>query len=878
MGAAVDGAFQSARREREMADEIESHLQIHTDENIRRGMAPDAARRAAILQLGSPASLKERFREQGGVPLVEHFVQDLRYAGRTLRRSPGFTMVAVLTVAFGVAGPTITFSMLKAWILDPLPFAQPDALVDVRSVETTSGDTGSVNPADFLDFTRGVESFEALAAYRQNDVRVTGGDRPERLRGAQVTVNFFDLLGTPAAMGRVFQEADARAGDPRLAVLSYSTWRERFAGDPTIVGRTIQVNGEDHAVIGVLSETFQFTLLGRVELWRPYLFTPAIAANRAPWSLKGVGRLRPSRTMEQARGEITRIARELAEKYPETNGRRGARVIGLAEEIRLHHDAGFLVPVLFAMVFLVLLVACVNVTNVMLARTSTRRQEMAVRLALGASRARIVRQWLVEHVLLFVVASAMGAGLAVYGTAWVTASIPVENRQYLRNNAVLSVDGVVLFFALAVGVLSGVVFGWLPAWTSAKTDVNVDLRDSSRSSTSTTGTKLRRILVIAEMSLALALLIGAGLLVQTARNIRSVDIGFDPHQLLTFRLSLDRERYQEPHAIRAFYDRLVDDLRGRPGVASVGGGSYVPFGNIGEGTEFFIDGEPDPVPAKTPIAAFNHITPEYARTMGLRLAHGRLIGEDDPADGEKAAMINRTLAERHFSGRDPIGRRLRLERTSNDRWTIVGIVDDVKNGEMLDPPEPQLYVPFAQQPNRSMMVVIRTTGDPQALAGTVRGAVAALDPAEPVAHLFTMESLIGRITGPYDTISTFVTFFGLLTLLLTGVGVYGVVSHTFAQRTREIGIRVALGARGADVALLVLKQIRFFVLVGLLPGLALAWLLGHAMQGILVGVAPADWRLYAAMSILLTLVALLAASVPARRASTIDPVTALRHD
>jgi putative ABC transport system permease protein len=869
--------FQKDRRERELADEIESHLRLHTEDNVRRGMSPEAARRSAVLQLGNPEAMKERYRDQRGVPLFDHLMQDIRYAGRTIRRSPGVTALALVTVAVGVSGPTLMFSMAKAWILDPLPFTQPGTLLDVRNLDSVSGTAGSINPADFLDWRRSAQSLEDLAAYRQGQIRLTGGDRAERVRGVETTPDFFRLLGVSAAMGRLFDARDGTAGAPNVVVVSHAMWREYLASDPAIVGRTLGLDGVDHTVVGVLPEAFQFTLVGRASVWRVLTFTPEQAVNRRPRSLIGLGRLRQGFTLEQARSELLRVTGDLAKQYPETNGRRSVHVVRLADEIRRHHDLGFLIPVLFAMVGCVLLVACVNVTNVMLARASTRRQEMAIRLALGASRGRIVRQWLVEHVLLFVAASAIGAGLAVWGTAWVTESIPADNRQFLRNYAVLSVDRTVLFFALAVGVGCGVMFGWLPAWLSVQGDVNQDLRDgTARGTTGKSGTRVRTALVVCEVAFALALLVSSGLLVATSRNISRVDVGFERRNLLTFQLSLDPGRYESDAAIRGFYDRLTADLASRPGVTATAAGSLVPFGTEGRGAELFVDGEPETVPSETPFTSLSQVTPGYETALRLRLRRGRLLNAADGADAPKVVLINETLAMRHLAGREPLGQRLRLGRQSADLWTVVGIVGDVKNYETVDAPEPQAYVPSAQRPSRHMTVVVRSTGAPMLLAGTVRSAVAGLDPAEPISELFTMEGLIRRVTGPFQTISTFVTFLGAVTLLLAGVGVYGVISYTFAQRTREIGIRMALGASRAAVAGLVLKQTRTFMIAGVLPGLVLAWGLGHALKAMLVGVTPADWRLYAGMTLLLTVVALLAAVAPARRVTTIDPMTALR--
>jgi putative ABC transport system permease protein len=477
-----------------------------------------------------------------------------------------------------------------------------------------------------------------------------------------------------------------------------------------------------------------------------------------------------------------------------------------------------------------------------------------------------------------VAAGAIAAELTVYGAQWITSAIPADNRQYLRNQAVLPVDLTVVAFAIGMGIACGLLFGWLPAWTGTAGDVNRDLRDGAgRASTGRKGTRIRSALVIGEIALSLALLIAAVLLVETGRNVTHADVGFDARSLVTFDMALDARQYREPPTIRDFYERLVAELVRQPGVSAAAAGSLVPFGQEGRGTELFFEGQPDPKPADTPVPAFSQITSGYAETLGLRLRRGRVFRQADDSQAPRVALINETLASRYFTGLDPIGRRVRINRSSQDFWRIVGVVADVKNFETTDPARPQVYVPLAQSPSRRMTLVVRSLVEPERLAGTIRSAVAAVDPSEPIAELMTMEMRIFRVTGPYQVVSTFVTFFGVVTLLLAGVGVYGVISYSFAQRTREIGIRMALGARRANVASLVFGQIRTLLVCGLIPGMAMGWLFAQTLSAILYGVGPSDWRLYLGMSALLSAVALLAALAPARRATRIEPMTALRE-
>jgi putative ABC transport system permease protein len=863
----------------DLDEDIQAHLELLANDHVRRGLSPADARAAARRDFGGVEQMKESYRDQRGLPLLEGLLQDLRYACRTLGRSPGFTLVALVTIALGVFGPTVTFTMAKAWILEPLPFERPNELVDLRTLDTKTGNFGAINAADFTDWRKSAGSFVAIAGYRGSNVRLTGTESSERIRGAIVTPDFFRVLGTRAALGRLFTEGGPEAQQAKLVVIGHLFWRERFRSDPAALGRTLRLNGEEYSVIGVLPEAFQFTLLGRCDVWRPLVFSPEQSADRRGGSLVGLGRLRPGRNVDEARRELVQTAASLAAAHPDTNARRSARVLSLADEVRRHHDLGFIVPLMGAMVACVLLIACVNVTNVMLARASTRRQEMAVRLALGASRARIVRQWLVEHLLLFVTASGIGAALAVYGADWITQSIPVDSRQYLREYAALPVDRMVVLFALAIGALCGVAFGWFPAWSGTRADVNADLRDeSARSTPGRAGMRLRGALMVSEVALALAVLISGGLLVATSRNMQRVDVGFDARGVLTFQLGLDPQRYRTPADQRVFYERLIGELEGRPGVVSAAAGSLVPFGTSGARLEFFAEGAPETPPSETPSVWLNAVTGGYPKTLGLRLLRGRLLNAADGSDAPRAALVSGTLAAQLFPGKDALGRRFRLGRGQTELWTIVGVVGDVKNFETVDGPEPQVHLPFAQQPRASMTVVLRTNGDPEALAATARAAVAAVDPSEPVADVEWMAARIHRVTAPFQTISDFVTFFGAVTLLLAGVGIYGVISYSFAQRTREIGIRMALGARRADVVWLVLRQMRSFLLAGLIPGLALAFALGRAFESVLFGVTSTDWPLYASMTLLLSVVACLGALIPARRASSIDPMKALRCD
>ena len=862
----------------EFDDELAAHVDMHVADNIRLGMSPDEARRVALARLGGLQTARQRYQERQGLPALEHLALDIRDAFRTLGHNRGFVAVAFLTIALGMAGPTTMFAMAKQWILDPLPFSEPDNLLDLRNLDRVSGNYGSVSVADFLDWQREATALQDLAAYRFAYARLTGIERAEMVRGADVTPTFFGVLGVQSAAGRTFGPRDGEPGTASVAIISDAMSRRQFTGgDP--VGRTIRLDGTDHTIVGVLPPAFLFTLLGAIDVWRPLAFTPAEAANRRQRSIVGLGRLRPGRGVEDARTQLAGIANRLSSAYPETNARRDVRVLRLADEVRLHHDAGIVIPALFAMMVCVLLVACVNVTNVMFARASTRRQEIAVRLAMGASRFRIVRQWLVEHLLVFLTAGAAGVVLTFYGAEWITRSIPAENRQFLRNSGLLTIDFAVLMFGLLVAGLCGLIFGLMPAMMNTRSDVNADLRDSATRTTSGRGaSRFRAVLVVSEVALSLALLISAGLLVLTTRNITGVDVGFDPKQLITFGLTLDERQYRNDSDTRLFYDRLLSTLERVDGVSAASAATLVPFGTEGRSAEFFIDGEPETSAGQTPLVALSEVSAQYARTLGLRLESGRFLSEADGADAPRAAMVNEALAARLLPDRNALGLPIRISRSSTDVWRIVGIVRNVKNYESRELDEPQVYVPLSQSPRREATVVLRVTRELDQLSAGIRDAVVKTDPAEPIRDLTTMDERISRFTAPYEIVSAFVAFFGAVTLLLAGVGVYGVVAYSFSRRTREIGIRMSLGATPASAVALVLRQLRTFLLAGVVPGLLLAWLLGQMLKGFLFGVPPNDWRLYLAMTLLLAFVTLVAVVVPARRAASIDPSVALRYE
>lgn len=872
--------FVDARSDAELDEDIQAHLELLAEEHLRQGLSPEDARAAARRDFGGVEQMKEAYRDQRGVPMLESLLQDLRHSGRALRRSPGSTLVATVTIALGIFGPTVTFTMAKAWILEPLPFARPDELVDLRGLELRSGAASGrrrLNAADFLEWQRSAQSFEMMAGYRPAEARWTGPDGAEHLRGALVTPGFFRLLGVEARWGRLFEPTEVGREHLHLVVISHLMWRERLHGDPAAVGATLRLDGEDHTVIGVLPEAFQFTLLGRCDVWRPLLFTPEEAVDRSGLAMVGLARLRRGRTVEEARHELTQMAAASASAYPDTNGRRGVRVLSLADEIRVHHDLGFIVPVMFAMVTCVLLIACFNTTNVMLARASTRRQEMAVRLALGAGRRRLVGQLLTESLLLGLLGGAAGLIVAEGALRAILAAEP----QGLPRLAEVALSGRVLAFSAALSVLTGILFGLVPALEASRTPVAGTLQESGRGAPGgPRARQARRFLIVSEVALALVLLTGAGLLIRSFLRVMAVDPGFDPRDLAVMRISLDHATYRTAAQSREFYRALTRRLEALPGVLGVAGVTALPLSPVGTdfSRPYWREGEPDPggTAAKTDIRM---VTPGYFATMRMALLRGRGFTADDGPDRPRIIVVNETLAQREFPGRDPVGQRLVIDyRGGAYPYEIVGVVGNTRFRGLKAEPRPELFIPHAQNPYLDLSLVVRTSAEPAAMFRTVQREIAILDPLQPAYGLVTMDDLVRRSVSADRFATVLLALLAGLALALAATGIYGVLSFLVAQRTHEIGLRMALGATGRAVVRMVMGESLRLTLAGSAIGLLVSLALARPAAHLLYGVPPDDPVTFGGVVVLMAGVALVAALLPARRASRLDPMVALRQE
>ncbi|HEX8283351.1 MAG TPA: ABC transporter permease [Pyrinomonadaceae bacterium] len=808
-------------------------------------------------------------------------LKDVRFAARGLWKRPGFTAVAVVTLALGIGANTAIFTVIDAALLRSLPYRDPSRLVHLWETKRSRDfERREASYPDFLDWrAQSAEVFEGVAGYAPRQFTLALEGEAARARGAAVTANFFDLLGVRADVGRGFVAGEDEPGAAPAAVLGHGLWLRRFGGDRAVVGRKVTLDGEAFTVVGVLPADFQFARLGETEVWTPLAVTPDVASRRYMHWLQVVARLKEGADAGAAAARMATVAAGIERDDPGAHAGVGLKVVPLQKEF-----VGPVRPVLFVLlgaVGFVLLIACTNVANLLLARSASRRREMAIRAALGASRWRVVRQLLTESVLLALAGGGVGLVLALWGVDLLVAAIPaaqLAQMPYLRG---LSLDADVLLFAFGLSLLTGVLFGLTPALASTRADLQESLKEGGRSSGSRATGRLRDLLVVSEVALALVLLVGAGLLLKSLAVMLKVDPGFDTRGLLTLRVALPPARYAEDARAARFYDELVRRVSALPGVRGAAATSNLPLAGDG-GT-----GSPQVVGRATPASELTEahmrtVSANYFAVMGIPVAAGRVFGERDGVEAPPVLLVNKTYAERVFPGEDPVGRRLTF-KWSGDRppFEIVGVVGDEKVTSLDARTTPVVYFHNQQGPDSSAALVVRAEGaDPTALAGAVREAARGLDPEVPVFAVQTLEQMVAgtRATFMRRYPAYLTGVFACVALLLALVGIYGVVSYAVTQRTHEIAVRVALGARGRDVLRLVLRHGLGLALAGVAAGTVGALMLTRLISGLLFGVSAADPAVYALVSLLLVAVALVASLVPARRATKVDPMVALRYE
>jgi putative ABC transport system permease protein len=804
--------------------------------------------------------------------------QDLRYGFRMLLRKPSFTIIAVVTLAFGIGANTAIFTVVNAALLRPLPFNEPERLVHLWETkqQTAFGEREASYP-DYLDWKASTKVFDGMAGYSHRSFILTGRETPDRFEGAAVTDGFFQVLGVAPVVGRGFQSGEDQPGGAKIVILSHGLWQRRFGGDPSIVGQSLVLNGNSYTVVGVLPETFQFALAGSAELWIPLTASPEQMSRRFWHWLNVIGRLKPGVTREQAEAEMGVVARNIAQAYPDSHTGTSIILVPLHEQI-----TGSVRPILLVLlgaVGFVLLIACANVANLLLARSAARRKEIAIRTAMGASRWRIVRQLLTESVLLSLVGGVAGLLLAQWGVELLVAAIPqsqLSSMPYLQG---LGLDSRVLMFAILVSLLTGIVFGIAPAFQSSKLNLQESLKEGGRTSSAHVRHGLRNLLVVSEIALALVLLVGAGLMLKSLFRLLAVDPGFNTDHLLTMRVSLPAVKYPEDNQLVNFHQQLLSRIESLPGVKGVGTVSVLPLQG-GDTTRLVAEGRPAPPPGEELESNFREVSTGYFRTMGIPFVRGRAFTESDKQDAPAVVIINQTMANRLFPGQDALGQRLAFANGQATSLEIIGVVGDEKVTGLDAAVTPVLYVSYLQDPNRTLNLLVRTTSEPETVARAVRGEVQALDPDLVVFGVSTMEQLINN--APSTFLRRYPAFligvFACVALLLAMVGIYGVISYSVTQRTHEIGVRMALGAQRWDIFKMILGQGLLLTLAGVGCGLIAALILTRFLSSLLFGVTASDPLTYVAVSLPLIFIALLASYIPARKATKVDPMVALRYE
>jgi putative ABC transport system permease protein len=806
---------------------------------------------------------------------MDTLLNDVRYAIRNLLKRPGFTLIAVITLALGIGANTTIFSAINALLLKPLPFPELERVVTVwDKFPSRDVQHNEVTMANYLDLRAQSQSFDQLALYRWWSTNLTGIDAPERLQGFLVTGNFFSVIGTQPIMGRTFYEYENEPGKDRVAVITHSLWQRRFGGDANVLNKTIALNSVTRTIVGVMPEHFNFPK--GAEVYAPIALTPELMRSRGSHTYYVIGRLKQGISVQGAQADVDNIMARLEKQYPETNTGWGSNVIPLIKDTVRTYDTALWVAM--AAVGFVLLIACANVANLMLARAIGRQKEIALRSALGASRWRIIRQLLTESVIVALLGGMLGVLIAFWGIDLLRAGDPGEASKFAPGWHNFGINASVLGFTLALSFVSGIVFGLAPAWQVSKPDLNNALKEGGRQSGSGSH-RLRSSLVVFEMALSLVLLIGAGLTIRSFLALLKTDPGFNAQNVLTMTLVLPSAKYKEESQTQAFFSELVSRVRGVPGVESAGVVSHLPLGGSNASQSFLVEGASEPPPGQKNDGRYRVCSPDYFQTMGITVLTGRGFTEQDKAGSTPVVIVNETMARKHWPNGDALGKRIRFEGPIDRApWMqIVGIVHDVKH-ELNIPVTPEYYFPHAQDGWIGMVLVARTTSEPSAMASLIRQQVWAIDKDQPVFNVKTMQEVRSISVSLYSFSSATLGVFGGVALLLAAVGIYGVMAFGVTQRTHEIGVRMALGAKRADVLKLVVKDGMKLALMGVAIGLIGAWGVTRLMESLLFGVQTTDLLTFSAVSVSLLVAALLACYVPARRATKVDPLVALRYE
>jgi putative ABC transport system permease protein len=863
----------------ELDQDIQDHIERETQDNIERGMSPEDARYAATRKFGNVTHVKEETREVWSLIWLENFAEDVRFGLRMLRKNPGFTAVAMLTLALGIGANAAVFSVVYAVLLRPLPYKDPSSLIVLNETTPMVG-TVSVSYPNFLDWRDQSRTFSQIAAVRGVGFNLSGVTQPENISGAAVSPNFLSMMGVRPFLGRDFESSEEKAGTPPVILLSYSLWQSHFGADPNIAGRTIKLDDRAFTIVGVLPPDYRS--LDKTDVMLPIgvwaTDNSEDAKERgARGDLAVIGRLATGVDLAKARAEMEGIAARLAAEYPASNDRFGVALQPIRDAFV--SDIRPAILVLFGAVMFVLLIACANVANLFLVRGASRTKEVALRIAFGAGRGRIVRQMLTESLVLACFGGVLGLALAIGGIRGMAQLIPTG----MLSGSTVNLNGAVVLFVGSVVLLAAFIFGLAPALHSTKPDVQSELKEGGRtSSAGASQNRLRGVLAIAEMSLALILLIGAGLMMKSLYRLLAVDPGFRPERVLAMSIELHTQQYSQDPAVLNFWQQLLDRVSVLPGVQSAAVGTNIPLTDSHGRADVTIEGMAQPEPGNYPHPDVHIVSPKYVETLGISLLRGRTFTDDDNEKAPLAGMVNAMVARRFFPNEDPIGKRFLFGHpaaTNSSKWyTIVGVVSDTKLYGLANPARLEVYLPFRQSPSNGMSLVVKSSADPAALTTEIREAVQSLDKDQPIFAISTMEKLRSNSVATRRMTLVLLGLFSGLALVLGAIGIYGVISYSVAQRTHEIGIRMALGAPRLDVFRLVVGQGLKLAGIGIAIGIVAAFGLARLMSSLLYGVSTTDFETFAGVSILLALVALLACYVPARRAMRVDPTVALRYE
>jgi len=871
--------FQKNVVESELDEEVRFHLEKQITENVAAGMTPEEARRAAMREFGGVEQVKEECRDERRVNRIETFGTDLRYGFRGLRKSPGFAAVSVLTLALGIGANTAVFSMVNALLLHPYKFHDLDTLVRVwedRGIDE-GYDARRIAAADADDLRAKTQVFASMTIYggRNFNLSKEGGAQP--VLGCRVAANFFDVLGVAPAAGRPFTPAEEQAGLDQVAVVSHGMWQRRFGGDPRLIGKTIQLDQRDYTVIGIMPKDFDYPV--PVEVWVPLALTPAEKADRSQLSLEALARLKQGVGVAQARAALGNFSKQLEQEYPKTNSGRVTTLLELRKELYLYTLPLFLL--LQAAAGFVLLLACANLANLMFARMIGRQREIAVRAALGAGRGRLAQLFISETLVLSIIAGAVAILTSFWSVRALRTSIPVGWTKWVPGWDGIQVDGNVLGFGILIALCVGVFFGLATVLHTGNVELNETLKDAGRGSMTRAKGRLRSGLVVAQVMVALVLPVCAGLTIQGFAHLASVYQGFEPANVLRIEMALPEKEYPDNVKAANFYQQVLRGSAALPGVRNAALVTNPPASNVDSETTFFsIEGRPALKTSEQPSADLQIASPDYFGALKISLVSGRFFSDADNRDATRVAVISKSMAARFWLRGDAVGHRIKLGTPdSAEPWiTVVGVAGDVRQNWWNPVTRPVIYKPFLQSPERGMTFLLRTASNPTSYVAPIREVIRQVDPGIAMRGVNTLEEEVVESIAIVRIMGILMGVFGLVALALSSVGVYGVLSESVAQRTREIGIRLALGAHPSDLMKLVLWQALRLTGIGLAIALPISFAVSRAMASLIFGIVSADFKVLLGFTGLLIVVALAAGYLPARRAMRVDPMTSLRYE